>query len=242
VAKPNYIELPDGEPMPILHEDRSALAVDKPRGWMLAPGSWRETSRNLQAFLDASVGAREFWARSRNLRFIRFVHRLDAETTGVLLLAKSPGAVAAYSELFESREMEKRYLAIVRGVPVEREWTCRLPLARQTGEKVRMVVDARNGKEAETQFRVLKTAAGQTVVEARPLTGRTHQIRVHLAQAGCPVVGDALYGRAAPKTPLALGLRSVFLAYTDPFRDRRVEIRASADDFLREYGFDTAGL
>jgi len=114
VAKPDCIELPTGEKLAILYEDRSVLAIDKPPGWMLVPFSWQKTSRNLQAALTSSIAAGDFWARSRGLRYLRFVHRLDADTTGVLLIAKSQGAVASYGTLFEGRQMEKRYLAVVR--------------------------------------------------------------------------------------------------------------------------------
>src|SRR5262245_26277911 len=115
---------------------------------MLVPFSWQKTSRNLQAALTSSIAAGDFWARSRNLRFIRFVHRLDAETTGILLLAKSPGAVDTFGDLFESRKMEKVYLAAVRGSPVQKEWTCRLKLAPDPRRRGRMIVDARHGKAA----------------------------------------------------------------------------------------------
>ena len=117
MAKPNQIELPTGERIPILYEDRSVLAIDKPAGWMLVPFSWQKTSRNLQAALTSSIGAGDFWARSRGLKYLRFVHRLDADTSGVLLLAKSPGAVNSLGALFEGRRMEKVYLAVVRGAP-----------------------------------------------------------------------------------------------------------------------------
>src|SRR5215472_6028108 len=113
MPRPNYIEFPTGDCIPILYEDRSVMAIDKPRGWMLVPFSWQKTAHNLQAALTSSIAAGDFWARSRNLKFLRFVHRLDAETTGILLLAKSQGAVASYGTLFESREMEKVYLAVV---------------------------------------------------------------------------------------------------------------------------------
>src|SRR6478735_7544587 len=132
MAKPNVIELPTGETIPILYEDRSVLAIDKPRDWMLVPFSWQKTNRNLQAALTSSIAARDFWARSRNLRFLRFIHRLDAETTGILLCGKSPGAVASYGRLFESRQMEKVYLAIVEGRPKQESWACRLNLAPDT--------------------------------------------------------------------------------------------------------------
>src|SRR6266566_5735836 len=103
MAKPDHIELPTGERIAILYEDRSVIAIDKPRNWMLVPFSWQKTKRNLQAALTSSIAAGEFWARSRGLKFLRFVHRLDAETTGILLFVKSRSGLQAYSDLFESR-------------------------------------------------------------------------------------------------------------------------------------------
>ncbi|HOC54882.1 MAG TPA: RNA pseudouridine synthase [Verrucomicrobiota bacterium] len=210
MAKPDYIELLTGERIPILYEDRSVLAIDKPPGWMLVPFSWQKTGRNLQAALVSSIASKAFWARSRGLKYLRFVHRLDADTSGVLLLAKSPGAVNSFGALFESRRMEKVYLAVVTGMPRTEEWTCRLKLAPDPEAIGRMRVDARHGKEAETRFRVLQSNANMTLIEAHPVTGRTHQIRVHLAQSGHPVVGDALYGAARgtqERTPREKGER-----------------------------------
>src|SRR6185436_13953576 len=120
------IEFPTGLSIPILYEDRSVMAIDKPAGWMLAPDSWDKTGRNLQLALNSSVAARDFWASSRNLKYLRFIHRLDADTSGLLLLAKSPGALATFSELFETRRVEKKYLAVVCGIPKESRWTCQL--------------------------------------------------------------------------------------------------------------------
>ncbi|HOX58902.1 MAG TPA: RNA pseudouridine synthase [Candidatus Paceibacterota bacterium] len=197
MAKPNHIELPTGERIPILYEDRSVLAIDKPAGWMLVPFNWQKTSRNLQAALTSSIAAKDFWARSRGLKFLRFVHRLDSDTSGVLLLAKSPGAVHSIGALFESRRMEKVYLAVVLGTPTQREWTCRLKLAPDPAVVGQMKVDARQGKDAETRFRVLQDKGGLTLVEAHPVTGRTHQIRIHLAESGYAVIGDPLYGPPA---------------------------------------------
>ena len=213
------------------------IAVDKPRGWMLVPVSWQKTARNLQAAINSSIAARDFWARSRGLKFLRYVHRLDADTSGILLFAKSLGAVQTYSDLFESRQMEKLYLAVVAGRRKESEWTCRLKLAPDPKRTGRMKVDNRNGKSAETHFQAVSEMSGLTLIECRPITGRTHQIRVHLAEAGLPIIGDELYGRRDSDLPLAL--RAVRLAYADPFTWRRVDIRASLENFLKEYGFDS---
>jgi|YelNatPaOPRAMG01_1025707.scaffolds.fasta_scaffold07813_5 RluA family pseudouridine synthase len=278
VAKPDHIEFADGTTIPILYEDRAVLVIDKPAGWMLAPDSWNRTSRNLQRTLERSVKAGDWWARSRQLKFIRYVHRLDAGTTGILLLVKSPGAIHPYSRLFVGRHVEKRYLAVVRGVPAQTTWTCELPVARHRRLRGVMKVDLREGKPAETRFRVLEAGPDRSLIEAQPLTGRTHQIRLHLAAAGYPILGDELYStrphlvqpKAAGKgstppsrnqqsilaqpartrldvpvasaatpsdTVPALALRAVFLAYTDPFTGKKVQILAPFDAFVRAYGF-----
>ncbi len=134
MPKPSHIELPGVEPIPILYEDRAVLAIDKPRGWMLVPYSWQRTNWNLQAAIVSSISAGDFWSRARGLKFLKFVHRLDAETTGILLFAKSQGAVEVYSELFEDRRMEKTYLAVVHGSPKQTEWTCHLKLGPAPGQ------------------------------------------------------------------------------------------------------------
>jgi tRNA pseudouridine32 synthase / 23S rRNA pseudouridine746 synthase len=248
VAKPNVIELAEGLRIPILYEDRSVLAIDKPAGWLLAPSHWRQTRRNLQAALEADLEDGAFWARIRNLKFLRFVHRLDAETSGVLLLAKSRGAVAPLSALFEGREVAKRYLAVVHGTPAASSWICREPIGDDPAVAGRMRVDRRAGSEAETRFTVLASRShpqwGElSLVEAVPRTGRTHQIRVHLQAAGHSVVGDPLYAnrplRPGPSHRLSTGrsvpelaLRAAALAYRDPFTGRPVQISAPCGPFV----------
>ena len=239
MAKPSHIELPDGTRIPILYEDRSVLAIDKPAGWLLVPDSWERTGRNLQLALTSSLKLGDFWARSRNLKFLRFVHRLDADTSGVLLLAKSPGALQALSKLFEARRVEKSYLAAVRGIPGEKTWTCRLRLAPEKKAIGRMKVDQRAGKDAETHFTVLQTRKDSALIEARPTTGRTHQIRVHLATAGHAVIGDPLYGPKDVMQPgRELALRAVALAYCDPFQKTQVRIQAPNSEFKKRFGFE----
>lgn len=242
MAKLPYIELANGLKIPILHEDRNVIAIDKPQGWMLAPVSWQNTGRNLFAALTSSVSAGDFWAKSRNLKFIRFVHRLDAETSGVLLLVKAPGAMPAYTELFEDRQVQKVYLAVVTGVPEVLEWKCRLRLAPMQERAGLMEINNAQGKDSETLFRVIDKRADRALVMCWPLTGRTHQIRLHLAAVGHPVWGDELYGKVPTtteeKTDLKLGLRSIQLSYKDPFMAELVSITADAAAFVKQYGFD----
>jgi 23S rRNA pseudouridine1911/1915/1917 synthase len=243
VTRPHCLELGDGTRVPVLYEDRAVLAVDKPAGWLLAPAHWLHTRRNLQAALESGIAGGAAWARRRNLKYLRFVHRLDAETSGVLLLARSPGALGPLSRLFASRAVDKRYLAVVVGTPRQAEWTCTLPLSAPSGPGARARVERHGGRPAETGFRVLARVQSPrfgplALLEARPLTGRTHQIRVHLAAARLPVLGDALYG--GPACPEGLGLRAVSLAYRDPFTRRAVRITAPVEEFLRRFGFEAA--
>jgi RluA family pseudouridine synthase len=238
MAKPSCIELPGVEPIPILYEDRAVLAIDKPAGWMLVPFNWQKTQRNLQAALNSSIAARDFWARSRNLKFLRYIHRLDAETTGILLLGKSPGVLRSIGVLFESREVEKVYLVVVEGRPASAEWTCRAPIGPVLDQPGLMRIDPRQGKPAETRFRVLATDEFRrlSLLEARPFSGRTHQIRLHALEARCRVAGDPLYGPSRRGTQ-PMGLRAIRLDYRDPFSRRPVHIEAPADSFLKDFGF-----
>lgn len=223
--------------VPILAETKEWMAVDKPAGWMLAPPDWRATRRNLWAALEEGVAAGAWWARSRGLRMLRPVHRLDAETTGVLLLAKTVPALQHFSRAFARGEMKKIYLAVVEARTPAEEWVERAPLSDRLDREGRIRVDQRHGKPAETSFRLLARRPGCGVVQASPRTGRTHQIRVHLAHAGCPIVGDVLYGGPpSPSRHWPLGLRAVAL------RGEGIEARAPAGDFLTTFGWQEEEL
>ena len=142
----------------------------------------------------------------------------------------------AMGDLFESRRMEKTYLAVVEGVPREKAWICELPLGPDPKNFGKMRVDnSEEGKEAETHFRVLQSNERFTLIEASPLTGRTHQIRLHLAESGSPIVCDEIYGRV--QKGYRLGLRAVRLAYKDTFTRRSITILAPVELFLKEFGF-----
>jgi 23S rRNA-/tRNA-specific pseudouridylate synthase len=148
-----------------------------------------------------------------------------------VLLAKTPGALSMLSRLFETRRVRKKYLAVVRGHPPQARWVCRLKIAPEPDDTGRMQTGETGGKQAETEFAVLQQGRESALLEAVPVTGRTHQIRVHLAAAGHPVLGDALYGDKGP----ALALRAVEIAYTDPFQNRPVLITAPNEEFLRRH-------
>ncbi|MFN4114020.1 MAG: RluA family pseudouridine synthase [Sphingomonadaceae bacterium] len=170
----------------VLRETPSAIVLNKPPGLATQGGSG--THRHVDGLLDAFVegdGPRP-----------RLVHRLDKDTSGVLLIARTPGSAAAYSKRFAGRSAKKVYWALVVGVPDVREGTIDAPLAKQPGTGgEKMHVDHEGGQPAVTRYRVVDSAGKRAAwVELEPLTGRTHQLRVHLAAMGHPIVGDGKYG------------------------------------------------
>jgi tRNA pseudouridine32 synthase/23S rRNA pseudouridine746 synthase len=170
----------------ILFEDGEALVIDKPAGLPLDRP--RAGGRCLEDYID-----------TLKLGFQREpapVHRLDRDTSGCLLLARNPKALKRFAAAFEERLVEKRYLGIVAGEPAEAEGTISLSLSKvSTARDGWRMIPARKGKPAVTHWRKLDTRGGLTLVEFRPETGRTHQIRVHAASGlGIPLVGDPVYG------------------------------------------------
>ena len=174
----------------ILFLDGEALVIDKPAGLPVDPP--RDGSLSLDNHLDSLTLGFKRWPTP--------VHRLDRDTSGCLLLARNPKAHARFQQAFEAGRVEKRYLAILDGVPAGEEGEIDLPLAKVSSRDAgwRMTGEA-TGKPARTRWRVLRSAGGVALVEFRPETGRTHQIRVHAAEGlGVPVAGDPVYGRAGP--------------------------------------------
>ncbi len=167
--------------IPVLWQDGAVVAVSKPPG--LPSGPTRDPGR---VHAERAVSDRLGEA-------LTLVHRLDRDTSGVLLLARTPAADRDLAAEFRRREVEKVYLAVVRGTPPD-GWEVVSHL--REGEGGRMHTVRSGGMRAQTRFRTVGRGNGHALVEARPRTGRTHQIRVHLARAGCPIVGDALYGGA----------------------------------------------
>jgi 23S rRNA pseudouridine1911/1915/1917 synthase len=239
LTDPASLRLGDGTALSVLYEDSALLAIDKPAGWMLAPVSWDRTGRNLQRALESCLRGGALWARRRHLQFLRFIHRLDADTSGVLLLAKTPGALKVLGRLFQTRQMQKFYLAVVHGLPAKTEWTCRLPVGRDPARPHRMRVNGLEPRQAETSFRVLAAGLDNALVLAQPQTGRTHQIRVHLAAGGHPILGDRLYGPPSAESP-HLALRAVRLRFRHPFSRAPLTIEAPWAEFVAPYGLSEA--
>lgn len=181
-------------PLRILHEDDELIVVDKPAGLVVhpAPGN---PDRTLVNALVHHCG--DSLSGIGGVRRPGIVHRLDKETSGLMVAAKSDRAHAALAKQFAERTVERAYLAVVWGVPRPLRGEIEAPIGRNPRNRRRMAVVERAGRHALTRYRVQRQlAAGASVVHCRLATGRTHQIRVHLAHIGHPVVGDRLYGRA----------------------------------------------
>lgn len=169
----------------VLTQDRAAIVINKPPGLATQGGSG--TTRHVDGLLDAynQDGPRP-----------RLVHRLDKDTSGVLLVARTPGSAAYFSKRFSGRSAKKIYWALVVGVPDVADGLIELPLAKQPGTGgEKMYVDEKEGQIARTRYRIVDRAGNRAAwVELHPLTGRTHQLRVHMAAIGHPIVGDGKYG------------------------------------------------
>lgn len=174
----------------ILYEDADVLAVRKPAGF-----SSQRTPYQLKGTVEYAVGA---YLKVQGIDGpVRIVHRLDRGTSGVMLFPKNRAAAALLSDQLKEGRVGKLYLALVSGTPETECWQVDAPIAKVASARYGV---ARPGKEAQTAFRVRAQGDNAALVEARPFTGRTHQIRVHLAHCGLPIVGDATYGGAkAPR-------------------------------------------
>jgi 23S rRNA pseudouridine1911/1915/1917 synthase len=206
---------PQAIPFPILYEDRDLLVLDKPAGLVVHPAPGNEDGTLVNALL-AHCG--ESLTGIGGERRPGIVHRLDKDTSGVMVVAKTELANAALTQAFAARDLDRFYLALCWGLPNPLAGEIEGAIARDPKDRKRMAVrpDSSRGKDALTRYRTLAHHEGAaSLLECRLATGRTHQIRVHLASQGLPIVGDPVYLRRLPAAAKALppGLRALLLDF-----------------------------
>jgi RluA family pseudouridine synthase len=180
--------------IPVLFEDDSLLALDKPPLLLTSPSREEPHRPSLMKLLHQGIAGGATWASSRRLTYLTNAHRLDSESSGVLLLAKSKSVLIDLANLFSSAKVTLKLLALVEGTPTKEEILVEAKLAPHPTAPSVMRVDPRQGKRSQTRFRVRERFDGYTLLECQPLTHRPHQIRAHLQHLRLPMAGDATYG------------------------------------------------
>ena len=232
IEDPKPTELvPQEIPLDVVYEDDDILVINKQKGLVVHPGNGNQDGTLVNAILArckdslSGIGGE-----------IRpgIVHRIDKDTSGLLIVAKNDKAHINMSNQIKEHKVKKTYLALVRGVVKENYATINMPIARSTKDRVKMAVD-KNGKEAVTHIKVLERFNGYTFIEVNIETGRTHQIRVHMAQIGYPLVGDFVYSNG--KNPFGVEgqmLHSYKLEFEHPITGKKMELTAELPKYFKD--------
>ncbi len=242
-------------PLDILYEDDYLLGINKPAGMVVHPSFGHKEGTLVNAVLgylgqrcevrgtrnEGSKTTPNDERRTPNAELAGsemrpgIVHRLDKGTTGVIIVAKGPKTQEMLSGLFKERSVRKVYRAIVEGAPKDEEWTVEENIGRHPVERKKMAVLKGKGRSALTGFKVLERLEGFAYVEACPRTGRTHQIRVHLAYSGHPIVGDELYGKRSKWLAERSLLHACKIEFVHPIRKEPVLIEAPVPEDMLEF-------
>ena len=232
IDEPKNIELKaQNIPVDILYEDSDIIVINKPKGLVVHPAIGNPEGTLVNAIMEickdslSGIGGE-----------IRpgIVHRLDKDTSGVIVIAKNDLAHINISNQIKDRKTKKIYIALVRGVIKENEATINMPIGRSTKDRKKMAV-SKNGKEAVTHFKVIKRYNGYTLIEVKIDTGRTHQIRVHMSEIGYPIVGDYIYSNGKnPFDVVGQMLHAKSIEFMHPSKNELMKIEAPLPEYFKD--------
>ena len=218
-------------PLDIIYEDSDIIVVNKPKGMVVHPANGNPDGTLVNAIL--SICKNSLSGIGGELR-PGIVHRLDKDTSGLIIVAKNDKAHINMSEQIKESNVKKTYIALVRGNVPEEEATINMPIGRSTKDRKKMAV-TKNGKQAITHFKVLKRYSKYTLLEIKIETGRTHQIRVHMAEIGYPVVGDAVYSNGKNEFGIeGQMLHAYKLEFMHPITNKHMELTAPLPQYFEE--------
>lgn len=224
---------PENIPLDILYEDDDVIVVNKPKGMVVHPAAGHYSGTLVNALMyhcgDRLSGINGVMRPG-------IVHRIDMDTTGSIIICKNDIAHHSIAEQLKEHSIVRRYRAIVHGVLKEDEGTVNAPIGRHPVERKQMAINHKNGKEAVTHYKVLQRFNGYTYVECRLETGRTHQIRVHMASIGHPLLGDAVYGpKKCPFSKLeGQTLHAMILGFVHPKSQEYIETCAPLPEYFEK--------
>ncbi len=226
--KPTKLE-PEEMALSIVYEDGDLLVIDKPPGLAVHPSP----GHNSHTLVNGVLAHCNDLSGIGGERRPGIVHRLDKDTSGLIIVAKNDAAHVSLAEQLKERKVEKTYVALVEGSVTPPEGRIEAPIGRDAKHRLRMAV-VENGRDARTTYRVLREIGRRTLLEVRPQTGRTHQIRVHLASIGHPITGDSLYGRRGDAPVARQFLHAQKLSFQHPRTGERLELEAPLSEDLQQ--------
>lgn len=216
-------------PVPVIYEDNDIIVVNKPKGMVVHPANGNPDGTLVNAIL--AMCKNSLSGIGGEIR-PGIVHRLDKDTSGLLIVAKNDTAHIKMSKQIQDRKVTKKYIALVKGVIAENEATIDLPIARSTKDRKKMGVDP-NGKNAITHFKVLKRYDKYTLLELKIDTGRTHQIRVHMSYIGHPIVGDSVYSNGKNEFDIeGQMLHARYLEFKHPITGEELKLEAPIPEYF----------
>ena len=230
---PDLVEpeiVPEDIPLSILYEDADVIVVDKPKGMVVhpAPGHYTGTLVNAVMF-----HCKEELSGINGVMRPGIVHRIDKDTTGSLIICKNDRAHNCIAAQLKEHSITRKYRAIVHGVIAAEEGCVNAPIGRDPKERKKMAVNEKNGKPAITHYKVLKRFRDYTYIECQLETGRTHQIRVHMASIGYPLLGDSMYSnRKSPYHLTGQTLHAMVIGFQHPSTGKYVEVTAPLPEYF----------